>query len=489
MSTTLWFARCAQEHYASLQAEVESRDAQARLLRLCNDDVLIHMVGELARATGTCNACLYEETDENVEPLVAQLARAGALVQIICFVSNLDPEHIARLFQSGATEVIATSGAEVPQPRSQGRRVERTSPVDAMQCSGVDDDSVYGGQRCDVRAAPAPQPAVPVSMTREPPMAPLDDLDEPEAAGGGAYGRILERAPRKAEAPTANTPAQKLAPVVVAVAGSGGSGKTTLLAALATFAARAGLHTALLDLDLMFGDACSLLGSEEPGDIGLLVEPAQRGTLREDDVVRASARVAPGLTVWGPMAAPERAELATPGVERLIDVLQRESDIIFVDTSTHWSDAVAATVATCDRCLVVGSHAASSIPSTKRVIELVQRMGVARTRMVGVLNRFGAEGCGEEYALRFEMSCALSAKARIADGGREINDLASFGQLPQALERQTPFARSVDDFALQLLKELGCPVVGERASSQPASAAASRRRLRLPWNKRSGDAA
>ena len=295
MSTTLWFARCAQEHYASLQAEVESRDAQARLLRLCNDDVLIHMVGELARATGTCNACLYEATDENVEPLVAQLARAGALVQIICFVSNLDPEHIARLFQSGATEVIATSGAEVPQPRSQGRRVERTSPVDAMQCSGVDDDSAYGGQRCDVRAAPAPQSTVPASMTREPPAAPLDDLDEPEAAGGGAYGRVLERAARSAGAPPVSSPAQKLAPVVVAVAGSGGSGKTTLLAALAAFAARPGLRTALLDLDLMFGDACSLLGSEEPGDIGLLVEPAQRGVLREEDVVRASARVAPGL--------------------------------------------------------------------------------------------------------------------------------------------------------------------------------------------------
>ena len=489
MSTTLWFARCAQEHYAALQAEVESRDARARLLRLCNDDVLIHMVGELARATGTCNACVYEEAGESVEPLVAQLARAGALVQIICFVSNLDAEHIARLFESGATEVIATSGAEVPPPRSQGRRVERTSQADAMQCSGAGDDAADRGRCCDVSATSAPQPAAPASVAHDPAPTAVDDLDEPEAAGGGAYGRVLERAARKAEVPPANASTQRLAPVVVAVSGSGGSGKTTLLAALAAFAARAGLRTALLDLDLMFGDACSLLGSEEPGDIGVLVEPARRGALREDDVVRASARIAPGLTVWGPMAAPERAELATPGVERLIDVLRRESDIIFVDTSTHWSDAVAATVAACDRCLVVGSHAASSIPSAKRVIELVQRMGVARTRMVGVLNRFGAEGCGEEYALRFEMSCALSAKARIADGGREINDLASFGQLPQALERQTPFARSVSDFAMQLLKELGCPVVDDGVTSHGANTASSRRRLRLPWDKRAGDAA
>ena len=489
MSSTLWFIRCSQGHYAALQAEVEARDAHARLLRLCNDDVLIHMAGELSRTTEAFAACLHEDAGENLEELVAGLARAGAFEQIICFVSNLDTEHIGRLFQSGATEVIATSGAEAPRVHAQGRRVERTSRADAMQCSDVQDDPAHGGRRCDASAAPASKPAERETVAHAQPPAATDDLDEPEAYGVRARERGRDWQERAASASPKEPPAKRRAPVVVAVAGSGGSGKTTVLAALAVCAAHAGLRTALIDLDLMFGDACLLLGSEEPGDIGALIEPAQHGALSEDDVVRASARVAPGLTVWGPMAAPERAELATPGVERLIEVLRRESDIIFVDTSTHWSDAVASTVSACDRCLVVGNHAASSIPSTKRVIELVQRMGVARTRMVGVLNRFGAEGCDEEYALRFEMSCALSAKVRIAEGGRELNDLAAFGQLSQALERQTPFARSMSDYAMRLFKELGCPVVDDVASSHAAKKPAPRRRLRLPWDKQAGDAA
>ena len=45
-------------------------------------------------------------------------------------------------------------------------------------------------------------------------------------------------------------------------------------------------------------------------------------------------RVAPGVTLWGPALLPERAELLSGPVERLIGLLRQEADIIFADTST-----------------------------------------------------------------------------------------------------------------------------------------------------------
>ena len=63
-----------------------------------------------------------------------------------------------------------------------------------------------------------------------------------------------------------------------------------------------------------------------------LIEPAAAGALTEPDIVATSMRVAPGVTLWGPVAAPEQAELMARPVELLLDVLRRESDVVFIDT-------------------------------------------------------------------------------------------------------------------------------------------------------------
>ena len=102
-----------------------------------------------------------------------------------------------------------------------------------------------------------------------------------------------------------------------------------------------GLRAAVLDLDLMFGNLYDLLGVDAPRDIAALIEPSAAGALAEPDIVAASMRVAPGVTLWGPVAAPEQAELMARPVELLLDVLRRESDVVFIDTSVFWGDAVA----------------------------------------------------------------------------------------------------------------------------------------------------
>ena len=276
------------------------------------------------------------------------------------------------------------------------------------------------------------------------------------------------------------------APVVCAVSGSGGCGKSTIVATMAHTSSLLGLRAAVLDLDLMFGNLYDLLGVDAPRDMAALIEPSAAGTLTEPDIVATSMRVAPGVTLWGPVAAPEQAELMARPVELLLDVLRRESDVVFIDTSVFWGDAVAAAVAASDRCLVVGDAAVSSATSASRVIELASRVGVPRTRMSAVFNRFGARGADEDVAMRFEIACALSSKIRIADGGQDLAALMAFGRADEAVGQTSAFATSMREATREMLVELGCAVgpwsdmVADRATRT------ERPRIRLPWS-REGD--
>ena len=276
------------------------------------------------------------------------------------------------------------------------------------------------------------------------------------------------------------------APVVCVISGSGGCGKSTIVATMAHASSLLGLRAAVLDLDLMFGNLYDLLGVDAPRDMAALIEPSAAGTLTEPDIVAASMRVAPGVTLWGPVAAPEQAELMARPVELLLDVLRRESDVVFIDTSVFWGDAVAAAVAASDRCLVVGDAAVSSATSASRVIELASRVGVPRTRMSAVFNRFGARGADEDVAMRFEIACALSSKIRIADGGQDLAALMAFGRADEAVGQTSAFATSVREATREMLVELGCAVgpwsdmVADRATRT------ERPRIRLPWS-REGD--
>ena len=308
----------------------------------------------------------------------------------------------------------------------------------------------------------------------------------------GETGMLSSAPASPVPAPSAPAPAADAlapshrAPVICAVSGSGGCGKSTIVAVMAHAASLLGLRAAVLDLDLMFGNLYDLLGVDAPHDMATLIEPSAAGALTESDIVAASMRVAPGVTLWGPVAAPEQAELMARPVELLLDVLRRESDVVFVDTSVFWGDAVAAAVAASDRCLVVGDAAVSSATSASRVIELASRVGVPRTRMSAVFNRFGARGADEDVAMRFEIACALSSKIRIADGGQDLAALMAFGRADEAVGQTSAFATSVREATREMLVELGCAVgpwsdiVADRATRT------ERPRIRLPWS-REGD--
>lgn len=540
----IWLACCACGDYGLLQQEVEGRDAGAQVLRVGDLDGLVSMARAFPSRRGAAiiAASLFDTKD--VRETVARLTAEGRVSRVVVLIEALDPSDIEGLFRAGATEVIAAhsicgsghvgEGAvdsdwgvspepdvfvdrEPGAPRAtRGPRVDDYGKAEAehvrrppgpLACGDVGASVPYGEDLLAVDmgyvhgvsladgldeveglvAGDGPH----VDVTAESPVPPLP-FEQPAVPAWtqhlGAAGETGTLPPTSsAPAPLADTASTShRAPVICAVSGSGGCGKSTIVATMAHAASLLGLRAAVLDLDLMFGNLYDLLGADAPHDMATLIEPSVTGALAEPDVVAASMRVAPGVTLWGPVAAPERAELMARPVELLLDILRRESDVVLIDTSVFWGDAVAAAVAACDRCLVVGDAAVSSATSAARVIELASRVGVPRTRMSAVFNRFGARGADEDVAMRFEIACALSSKIRIADGGQDLAALMAFGRADEAVGQTSAFATSVREATREMLVELGCAVgpwsdmVADRATRT------ERPRIRLPWS-REGD--
>lgn len=527
---TIWLACCSCGEYGLLQQEVEGRDAGAQVLRVGDLDGLVSMARAFPSRHGAAiiAASLFEA--EKVRKTVARLTSEGRVGRVVVLVETLDPSDIEALFRAGATEVIAAhsicgdgrmdegaDGSNRCVPLESKAVVDRESGApratrgprvgDCGKAEAEHDRRPRSPHACDVieRQETCNEDLSIADMGYVHGVNLADGLDEvedfavdvglqnnasmsvePRATATSEETERLPSVPTNSLPLTDNVATLHRAPVVCAVSGSGGCGKSTLIATMSHATSLLGLRAAVLDLDLMFGNLYDLLGVDTPRDMASLVEPSGVGALTETDVVAASMRVAPGITLWGPVAAPERAELMARPVELLLDILRRESDVVFIDTSVFWGDAVAAAVATSDRCLVVGDAAVSSATSAARAIELASRMGVPRTRMSAVFNRFGARGADEDAAMRFEIACALSSKIRIADGGQDLAALMAFGRADEAVGQASAFATSVREATREMLVELGCAVgpwsdlINDRATHT------ERPRIRLPWS-REGD--
>ena len=544
----IWLACCACGDYGLLQQEVEGRDVGAQVLRVGDLDGLVSMARAFPSRRGAAIIAASLFDTEDVRKTVARLTAEGRVSRVVVLIETLDPSDIEGLFRAGATEVIAAHSLcgngragegtvdsdrrrtiepdafvdrEPGAPRAtRGPRVDEYGKAEAEHGRRPRDPLAYddaGGpvpygddalaedmgyvhgvnladELDEVEGfAGAGEPCVAASLASEPqPGQPAMPAWAQRVTAAGETGMLSPASVSPVSAPSAPalsadaSISSRRVPVVCAVSGSGGCGKSTIVATMAHAASLLGLRAAVLDLDLMFGNLYDLLGVDAPHDMAALIEPSAAGALAEPDIVAASMRVAPGVTLWGPVAAPEKAELMARPVELLLDVLRRESDVVFVDTSVFWGDAVAAAVAASDRCLVVGDAAVSSATSASRVIELASRVGVPRTRMSAVFNRFGARGADEDVAMRFEIACALSSKIRIADGGQDLAALMAFGRADEAVGQTSAFATSVREATREMLVELGCAIgpwsdmVADRATRT------ERPRIRLPWS-REGD--
>lgn len=290
----------------------------------------------------------------------------------------------------------------------------------------------------------------------------------PAARGGDAsQGEAVPREP---------APRRANVPVIVLVSGRGGVGKSTLAAMFGHAAAGWGLDVALLDLDLAFGNLASLCGAERPGDLASLAA----GVTSDEELERSGVRVAERLAVWGPCRAPEYAETVQPVVADVIARLTHAHDLVIVDTSSNWGDAVACAAQMADRLVIVSDERPGAIPALARCGSLAVRLGVARTRIVRLMNGCDPRRRDESFVARAAVGLECAREVRVLDGGLDLVELASAGECGQLSASGNPAAQDASRGLAGLLKELGALPECEAAHAALEGAQRRRRLFGLP---------
>lgn len=264
------------------------------------------------------------------------------------------------------------------------------------------------------------------------------------------------------------------APILTFCSGRGGVGKTSVVACAVAAAASWGMRVEAVDLDLSCGNLYASLGLARGTDISRLSVDDLGDSER---LGRLGSPCGERVHVWGPCERPETSELAAAVVPGLLAALVRNSDLVLVDTSPTFSDAVALAVRESDRVVLVHDRRPGSLASLARTSGLAVRLGVARTRIARLENRVNVRDRTDQAFGRAEVGLEAARAFSVLEGGDEVADYLGYGDAAGLLEVGSPFAESVAACVAQLLQELGALPEAEGAQRAAEGLAPRRKRF------------
>ena len=230
--------------------------------------------------------------------------------------------------------------------------------------------------------------------------------------------------------------------VVTVFSPKGGSGKTVLATNLAVAAARSGVKTLLVDLDLQFGDSALTLALSPRATIADLA--ASAGEV-DGEKLKAFVTSDPvtGLSVLPSPQRPEEADVV--GAAELAAVLSAAKssyDAVVIDTGPLFDAAMLAALDHSDQLLLVCNPEVTSLKNVRIGIETIDRLGFERERVSLVANRIGAPGGVD----RGEIELALDAKVAYELPDDKAVPAAVNRALPVVISDEGgPFARALGE--------------------------------------------
>lgn len=407
------------------------------------------------------------QTGEGVSALnlAAAIARDGVASEVVLVARGASGSLRSRASRAGITRVIDATAA----PRTASQQVASPQPV-ALQAGSLQATAPYPLQsKVPVGDLPQQEPIRQRSVLA----CDLPSIDEDAEIGAvrPVDGAPFETISSQLEAQASQRPIDA-APILTVASGRGGVGKTALIALMASVAGRWGMDVAVVDLDLSCGNLHSCFGVTKGPD---LLRIAPDGKPTHESMGRSSVRCNDHVHLWGPVDRPETAELVMPHVATLLSYLSTHYDLVLVDTSTTFTDGVAQAVQACDRMLVVHDERPGAVASAARVSALAVRLGVARTRIVRVVNLADPRVRASAFEGRAEVGLETARMHRVVDGGVECEDLLAAGKVDEVCQTDAPAVSCVSTMLAQVLSELGRLPDGEEARKAYEQRGAKRR--------------
>jgi pilus assembly protein CpaE len=238
-----------------------------------------------------------------------------------------------------------------------------------------------------------------------------------------AAAQAADQLPAPALEPPPPPPKQ----VVVFLHAKGGVGTTTLAVNVGVALATGGdRRVTLLDLDLPYGNAATMLGlAAERTLADLADDDGRQGSIPALDDLLVEHRS--GVRVLVGCDRPERASavsglLARWAVERTL----AESDVVLVDTSTWWSEATLAALSAATTVCVVTTPRLVAMEATASCLAALERSGAQPELVRLVLNNTTSKGLKPDaVARRLDRPVDLEVPflAPFADAARSLRPL------------------------------------------------------------------
>lgn len=158
--------------------------------------------------------------------------------------------------------------------------------------------------------------------------------------------------------------------VISIYSGRGGAGRTTIAVNLATSLAVSGRRVALVDLNLILGDATLLLNINAKDTIAELAQEKNSFTI--EDIKGYSMQHSSGLHILCAPASPEFSEYITARqIEMLLTTMRPYYDFIIVDLPNDMADTTLTALENSDDIYLVSRRDISSLRATKILMNVL----------------------------------------------------------------------------------------------------------------------
>lgn len=255
-----------------------------------------------------------------------------------------------------------------------------------------------------------------------------------------------------------NTPTPT-APLISFVSGRGGMGKTALCACMASLAAHMGFRVALLDFDLACGNLSLCFGDKQVSDLARLLDNSFAGAadtscVSDEALAKVGFCISDKLCLWGPVERAEMQELVSPYLGQLMNYVRRTFDIVFVDTSTTFTDAVAQAVQASERVMIVHDDLPDALHGLAKTSALAVRLGVARGRIARIENFSNPHSRVDLDFGRNEVGLEGAESYKVLDGGMNVHELMATGHVLELVDSKNNFVRSTQALLTELVHDL-----------------------------------
>lgn len=245
----------------------------------------------------------------------------------------------------------------------------------------------------------------------------------------------------------------RLAPMIAVARSIGGCGATSIATHLAAELSRqsgAEGDAAIVDLDLQFGCVADVLSASGRGTITDLLDT---GKLLDDELVRSVARkTEDGIAV---IAAPEEIvpleSIDTDHFLRVLEKLRRNYNHVVLDLPANWTSWTLSAAATANVVVLVVELSIQSLRQAKRRLELFQSVGIPKSNIVVVVNRFEKRLFRTIGVDDVAHTLHHPVAASIALDEPTVSSAQDQGRLVTALHRKSRFGGGIAHLAEALL--------------------------------------